>query len=207
VILRIGDSSYNTTNVPPGRALPTFWDFYDVNPKDVTPAEKKRPYRTISMPGSTTAMRGVTQALPGHQPCTLSYGYSTDTKTPNNNATAILWFFETEGLVSSSLDRKMAIFPCHTSPVGTRMEGVLSDAKTIGILNGNLTVDTRILFSGFTGVRGTATGLRQAVTINGGEFWLAGIANFEYGIRFLSSPRATRSTRILGQTVYPDGHY
>jgi len=171
-----------------GTALPTFFDYYDVS----KPTAQR--WKTVPIPSSAA------MAAPGHNPCTLSFGHTTD-------LASIVWFFETEGLPSRTQDGKLVIFPCHASPAGTSMDAVLSDSKSIAILRPNGTVDTRILFSGFTGVRGTATGLRQAVTINGGEFWLAGIANFEYGIRYLSSPLARRSTRILGQTMYPDGHY
>ena len=53
-------------------------------------------------------------------------------------------------------------------------------------------------FRGFTGVRGTATGLRQATTQAGREFWVAGIAARNYGIVYFNAESPDNATVIHG---------
>jgi len=179
-------------NAAIGSALPTYFDYFQT---DTPVLDGARRFLSVPLPQTAAS------APPGQQPCTLSFGHTM------NDIRDLRWFWETEGLPSLSGDGSIGIFPCHTSPVGASPDSLLSDAKTIAILRRNGSVDTSIRFAGFTGMRGSATGLRQAATVDGSEFWLGGIASFEYGVRYLPSARATRSIRILGQTVYPDGRY
>ena len=193
VVVRLGDAARNAGNTDVGTALPVFFDYYDT--ADPRPAASVRPW--LSVPVKSTA--ATSGAAGTSQACTLAHG-STD-------ADKLLWFLDTEGLPSTAGDGSAVVLPCHTSPAGSRVSTLLADAKTIAILRRNGTVDTTIRFTGYTGVRGTATGLRTAVTTNTREFWLAGIANSNYGVRYLSGPRANSTGRVQGAVARADGSY
>ena len=90
----------------------------------------------------------------GRSACTLTFG---DVGPASTN-----WWAETEGLPSSPASTKDAVLlPCHTAPAGANVASILQSQKTIAILRRDGSVDTSIRFTGFTGMRGTATGLRQ----------------------------------------------
>jgi hypothetical protein len=169
-----------------------FFDYYDT--ADSRPAASVRPW--LSVPVKSTAG---SSAAGASQACTLAHG--------STASDSLLWFFDTEGLPSTAGDGSAVVLPCHTSPAGSRASTVLADAKTIAILRRNGIVDTTVRFTGYTGVRGTATGLRTAVTTNTREFWLAGIANANYGVRYLAGPRSNSTGRVLGAVTRADGSY
>jgi len=186
VVARVGDATAPADDRSVGSALPVFFDYYDV-----ADDSRQRPWHTVAVRRTSDA---------GGNACTLSHG-----GTPT--ATSLLWFWDTEGLPSTAGDGSAVVLPCHTSPVGSRSDALLADAKTIAILRRNGSVDTSVRFTGYTGVRGTATGLRTAVTTNTREFWLAGIASSNYGVRYLANPRNTSSTRVHGSMTRGDGSY
>jgi len=124
--------------------------------------------------------------------CTLSYG--------EVSATSTSWWLETEGLPSLSAGRgDILLLPCHAAPVGASLRTILYSRKTIVQLGRSGRADTSVSFAGFTGLRGTATGIRQAATVDGRSFWVAGIARNEYGVRYVASRDATDSSRVYGQ--------
>jgi hypothetical protein len=161
-VLRLGNETLNAHTAAPGTALPLYWDSLDS-------AGTVR--RTVAVPPS------------GGDACTLSFGSGRDGATD--------WWLDAEGLPSMATETRDAILlPCHGSPAGAPLAALLADTKAIAVLDvaGDVTIAAR--FAGFTGVRGTATGLRQAAT--GGsrdEFWLAGIAATDYGVRYVG-PRS-----------------
>lgn len=93
--------------------------------------------------------------------------------------------------------------PCHNSPAGSTLAALLRDDKSIAVLRRDGSVHTSISFAGFTGIRGTATGLRQVVSTSGREqFYVAGIANSAYGVRYLERTTSSTTTRIIGATFH-----
>jgi len=186
VVVRVGDAAAPADDRSIGSALPVFFDYYDF-----ADDSRQRPWMSVAVRRTSDA---------GGNACTLSHG-----GTPT--ATSLTWFWDTEGLPSTAGDGSGVVLPCHTSPVGSRSDALLADAKTIAILRPNGSVDTSIRFIGFTGMRGTATGLRTAVTTNTREFWLAGIASSMYGVRYLANPRNTTTARVHGSLTRGDGSY
>ena len=185
-MVRLGDSRTNTRNTAVGSALPVYIDYLD--------RATGVAWMTIALPQQVDPSR------PQQQPCTLAAG--------STNSSSIRWFFDTEGLPSLSLDGKRVVFPCHTSPVGSPAEVLLQDGKTLAqLLGSGGRVDTSILFSGYTGLLGTATGLRTAVTVDGSEFWLAGISRISSGVRYLASPTSRITRLVIGQNPQPNGAY
>jgi hypothetical protein len=128
--------------------------------------------------------------------CTLTFGAV--------NPSSTSWWAETEGLPSvASATQDAVVLPCHAVPAGSSVAAILQSHKTIAILRRNGSVDTAIRFAGFTGLRGTATGLRQVATLDArSEFWVAGIANSQYGLRYLSHPSRTNTSRIHGSVFW-----
>jgi len=143
-------------------------------------------------------------AAPGGGACTLSFG----DVAPDSTS----WWLETEGLPSlATLTADAVALPCHDSPAGAPLSALLRDNKTVAVARANSAVDTSVRFAGYVGLRGTATGLRQVATPDGREFWVAGIANSKFGVRYLG-PRAgsgsapdlamRNATRVYGSTFF-----
>lgn len=179
MVVRLGDASLNTDSASVGTALPVYLDYYD-------PA---------------TGVRTLTRAVPstgsaGGAPCTLSYGSTAPGSTS--------WWLESEGLASISLDRSAVAFPCHTVPAGADVTDLLGSAKTIAVLRANGAVDTSVVFTGYTGYRGTATGVKQVATLDGSQFWVAGVGASQSGIGYLSGGGASLHFQGPAST---DGYY
>ena len=147
-------------------------------------------WRTVEMPRNASG---------GQAPCTLSYG--------SISARSTSWWLETEGLPSrASVTGDVVMLPCHGSPVGAQLTELVRDSKTIAAVAAGVGGSTHrvvtLPFDGYTGVRGTATGLRQAASLDGRSgFWVAGIAASRYGIRYVA-PGSTNTTRVHGSTFY-----
>ena len=94
--------------------------------------------------------------------------------------------------------------PCHNSPEGAPLSSLLADKKSIGILTRNGYAFAPYLFDAFTGVRGTQTGIRQAVSTNAQEVWVGGIASRNYGLRYLSSRTDNDTTRVHGSQFWQE---
>ena len=177
MVVRLGDASFNTGNRAVGTALPVYFDYLDRQ-------------------GRVWLSRGAAQAVSGRQnPCTLSFGDVSSSSTS--------WWLETEGLPSlAAAQGDRVVLPCHASPPGSRLTTLLFDNKVIAQLSRSGVVDTSVRFEGFTGLRGTATGIRQVATFDGSAFWIAGIARTQYGVRYLR-PGMPNASRVYGQTIYP----
>ena len=95
------------------------------------------------------------------------------------------------------------MLPCHASPAGARLAALLRGSKSIATLGASTArSDVATLpFDGFTGLRGTVTGLWQAASLDGRSgFWVAGIANSRYGVRHVA-PGSANATRVNIRTV------
>jgi hypothetical protein len=183
VLVRVGDSVTNLGNTAPGTALPVT---YDLITWDFST------WRSVPLP-KTTSADGTRRA------CTLSYSAATNP--------SIDYYLDTEGLPSlAAVTKNFVVVPCHGSPPGASQRNLLWDTNTIAMLNIRAGIET-IPLAGFTGARGTQTGLRQAVTANGTEFWLTGVALNNYGVRWLPNRTSLNSIHIHGQTLYPNGRY
>ena len=121
------------------------------------------------------------------------------------SGTSTSWWLETEGLPSrASETRDVVLLPCHGSPAGARFVDLVRDAKTIATVGASIARDDVVTFpfEGYTGVRGTATGLRQAASLDGRTgFWVAGIAASRYGVRYVTRGSGN-ATRVHGSTFY-----
>lgn len=190
--MRVGDPTrrgLSATNAAPGTALPVFFDL----------VELATGLTWLSVPVPAAEGAG---GSPDNNPCTLSVGPAED-GTPGSTRSD--WYWETDGFATHDPAGRAAFFPCHAVPAGaaiTRME-----RKSIALLWSNGTVDTSANFSAFTGARGSATGLHTALSQDLQSFWLAGVAEREYGLRLLPSRGASATTRIYGSTLYPTGRY
>ena len=180
MLVRLGSAAFPAAapaggqqgGLQPGTALPVTLEFLD---------GAGATWLNVSLP---------TVSVAGRQACTLSFGALGPTSTS--------YWLDTEGLPSLAGSGDAVVLPCHTSPAGAPLGALLADAKTIAVLHRNGSADTSIRFTGFTGVRGTSTGLRTALTTNGREFWLAGIANSNSGLRYLAEPSRANTTRVHG---------
>ena len=179
MLVRVGDSQLGVHNTDPGTALPVSLDYLSARGAVV---------RTVALPRDASG---------GRVPCTLSHG---DPRAGSDS-----WWLDTEGLPSrASRTEDVVLLPCHGSPAGAPLAALLRDNKTIATLGASATRDdvATLPFVGYTGVRGTGTGLRQAASLDGRSgFWVAGIANSRYGVRHVA-PGSTRATRVHGSTFY-----
>ena len=179
LLVRVGDAALGVHNTAPGTALPVSIDYVDA---------RGAVWRTVELPRNASG---------GRAPCTLSHG--------DEAAGSTSWWLDTEGLPSRAAETEdVVLLPCHASPAGARLADLLRDNKTIATLGASATRDnvTTLLFVGFTGLRGTATGLRQVASLDGRSgFWVAGIANSRYGVRYVA-PGSVNATRVHGATFY-----
>jgi hypothetical protein len=179
-VVRLGDVAHPAPTSTAGTALPVYIDILALNGTRLG----TRPLTTRTASGCG-------------QPCTLAMGQL--------GASSTSWFWDTEGLPSTTADGSAVILPCHTSPVGAPAPVMLNDQKTIAILRrATMAVDTSMRFTANTGQRGTGTGLRQAASVDGRSFWLAGVAATWSGVRYLPSRSSTLSEHLHGQTLYSD---
>lgn len=133
-----------------------------------------------------------TQARGSQAACTLSYG---DVASPSS----VTYWLDFEGFPSlASNTRDRVFFPCHNLTAGSTARQLLNSSKTIADLNRAGRIDTSVSFFGFTGARGTQTGIKQVASQDGNSFYILGIANNNYGLRFLPSRSADRTGRIYG---------
>lgn len=176
--MRVGDpAGLNVDNTPSGTTLSVHFDYVDRSTGAVW----------LSRPLPST----------GARPCTLSHAEGA------LGASSLTYWLETEGLPSLSNASDTVVLPCHALPAGSRFGSLISSLKTIGILSRDGSTTTTAPFFGFKGVRGSTTGLRQAVTVNSQEFWLGGIANQHYGVRYLASRTSNATARVHGSYWYP----
>ena len=182
VVLRVGDpSGLNVLNTPPGTALSVHFDYLDAS---------GAVWLTRALPTNTSD--------PSSVPCTLSHAQG------ELGASSTLYWLETEGLPSLPLSQDRVMVPCHASPAGARIGALLADEKAIGILSRNGFAASTVRFAGYTGMRGTSSGLRQVASPDAQEFWVGGIANSVYGLRYLSSQTDSSAQRVHGSVFYPE---
>jgi hypothetical protein len=183
VVVRLGDATWDADTLPPGTALPVYFDFLDFNGA-----------RWLTSAAPSTDAGSASPGVPNA--CTLTFGAV--------NPSSTNWWAETEGLPSiAAATQDAVVLPCHTAPAGANVAAILQSQKTIAILRRNGSVDTAIRFTGFNGMRGTATGLRQAATLDArSEFWIAGIASSNYGLRYINNAARTNTSRIHGSVFY-----
>jgi hypothetical protein len=181
----VGDAAAPAPAADVGTALPVYLDYVSVTTGAVV--------ATVALPVHNTPG--------GPRACTLAAG--------DDGPTSVTWFFDTEGLPSTSVDGTVVVLPCHAAPIGSRIGAVLNDNKTIAVLTPDGRADTARGFVGYTGTRGTATGIRQLATTDGREFWVGGIASRHYGLRYLAPADgpSTVPRRVMGSVTYEDGHY
>lgn len=176
--MRVGDAAgLNVLNTVIGTALSVHLDYVD---------RSGAVCRTSSLPTR------------GASPCTLSHAQGA--LGPSSTS----YWLETEGLPSLSSGNDTVVFPCHASPVGSPLASLLSDRKTIAILAQDGRTMTSSPFLSFVGARGSSTGIRQAVSTNSQEFWVGGIANTQFGLRYLASRASNRTTRVHGSLWFPE---
>ena len=192
VVVRVGDDATNTGNAAVGSALPVYLDYYDTRDGAL--------WQSLPLPKSPSSSSASRAA------CTLSYG---DVSTTGAGRTS--WFWDTEGLPSNSDDGQLLVLPCHNVRVGagsSSTSGTLSEAHSLAVLRPNGTIEV-IPFAGFGGHRGSATGLRQAATLDGSGFWLAGAASSNYGIRYLARGGAASDVpvKVHGAQTYSDASF
>ena len=172
-------------------------------------------WRAIALPSAPNA-----SSITAPAACTLSF--SDDSGMTGND---VSWRWEAEGLPSNSDDGLRLLLPCHNAPAGTASADLSrSAAQTIvtlratgGAGTGTAFAVETIQFSGYSGLRGTATGLRSVGSLDGAGsgFWIAGIADSDYGVRYLARPSSAPlsssagviPTLVMGATVYPAGNY
>ena len=159
LVLRLGDPAF-TTALASG-ALPAF-PAYPTYWDEITPA---------GAVARTTANHRDTSG--GLSPCTLGVGVEE-------------WLYDTDGLPSNSADGLLAIAPCFTVPVGSPMRGALDVAKTIAKLpsSGYATEVGLVLAYNASYASG---GVRQAATVDGTTFWLAGMGGLDWGFRAVTA--------------------
>ena len=177
--IRVGDPlTLSTANTVPGTALPVYFDYFD-----------KHGQRWLSRPVRSTAGSG-------QSACTLSFGDVT--------SSSLTYWLDREGFPSlASETGSRAFFPCHNVPVGSSLRQILAANKTIAVLDRFGNIDTSANFIGFNGARGTQTGLRQVVSADGiSNFWVLGIANTNYGLRYMSTRREQVPPRVYGSVFY-----
>ena len=126
-------------------------------------------------------------------PCTLGVGNGE-------------WLYDTDGLPSLSVDGKIAIAPCFTIPVGADIASALDARKVISILGGNGVATQSTPFAAYTESFANG-GVRQAVTIDGTAFWIAGMGSFQWGFRYLASPASNVTTLICSSSESQPGYY
>jgi hypothetical protein len=179
LLVRVGDAQLGVHNTAPGTALAVTFDYVDA---------RGIVWRSVELPRNASR---------GRTPCTLSHG--------DEAAGSTSWWLDTEGLPSRASETEdVVMLPCHASPAGTRFAELVRDTKSIATLGASPTRDdvATLPFVGYTGVRGTATGLRQAASRDGRSgFWVAGIANSRYGVRYVA-PGSVATTRVHGATFY-----
>ena len=126
-------------------------------------------------------------------PCTLGVGNGE-------------WLYDTDGLPSLSVDKTVAIAPCFTIPVGADIASALDARKVISVLGGNGVATQTTPFAAFTESFANG-GVRQAVTIDGTAFWLAGMGSFQWGFRYLASPSSNVTSLISSNSESQPGYY
>ena len=191
VAVRVGDAgSWSTLNSAPGTALPVSLDVLDVT--------TGRVLRSVPL----AARRNRTS---GDNACTLSFGSPGD-GAPGSQV--LDWSWETEGAPSHDAEQSALFLGCHTSPAGGPLDR--GDLKSIalataaGLEAGR--VDTTAAFSAFVGRRGSATGFKGVYSPDARRFWLVGVANLQWGLRYLDSVRAAAAVRVAG-SHFSDGAY
>jgi hypothetical protein len=151
-----------------------------------------------------TATGAVWLSVPAPPACTLPAG----DVSPGSTA----WGWDATGLPSNSEDGGLVVLPCYDAPVGAPAATLLAAGtrKTLALLGPAGRVAARS-FAGFSGARGSASGLRQAATVDGSGFWVAGVAEAAYGVRYLAGSAAAGATpaRVLGggAPASADGSY
>lgn len=179
--MRVGDpTGLNVLNTPAGTALSVHFDYFDTR----------------------TRNRWLTRSLPTGQgsadACTLTHAEG------ELGPSSVTYWLETEGLPSLTSSEDHVILPCHASPVGSPLSDLLVGDKSIGALMRNGATAALSKFNSFLGVRGTQTGIRQAASVDMSAFWVAGIANRNYGLRYLSSRERNATTRVHGSLFFPE---
>lgn len=182
VVVRVGDpAGLNVLNTPAGTALSVSFDYLDYS---------GAVWLTRALPSSNSN--------PAVVPCTLSHAQG------ELGVASTLYWLETEGLPSLPTSQDRVMVPCHASPAGTSLSALLNDDKSIGLLTRSSIVVSTSRFTGYTGVRGTSSGLRQVASPDAQEFWVGGIANAVYGLRYLSSRTDSDAQRVHGSVFYPE---
>jgi hypothetical protein len=187
----VGNATLNTATADAGTALPVFLDYVDGSAA------------TAAGRWATVPLRSAPDFVTGAHACTLSFGSAGEDGAAGS--TAIDWSWETEGLPGNDASGELVYLPCHTTPAGQPVN--TAGRKTIAIVGGDSRPDTFMYWRGYEGRRGSATGMRTAYSPDGKRFWVAGVADGLYGLRYLASRSATISTRVYGATRYDSGAY
>ena len=194
--MRIGDpAGLNTSNTVPGTALPIFLDYYEVD-------DVNTPYRETKM-----GRRWLTVPVPsdGQAACTLSYASAMD-GTPGS--TDVMWGRDAEGSPSHDTTSTSMFWGCYSTPAGQALGGDgNTHRKVIGLVNRAGIVDTSTSFRAFEGRRGSASGFKAVWSSDARSFYVAGIGDTLYGLRYLARRTDTATSRIYGSTSYASGAY
>lgn len=181
VAVRLGDSNYPATASVVGTALPVYFDFYDTRQGIAAGnalAGDSAPY--LSVPAG----------------CTLSHG--------SQGSSSITWFLDTEGQPATTLDGTAVILPCHRARPGSSLAAITYSNKTVAVLRRDRSVETSLNVAAFQGTRGTGSGLRQAASRDARSFYIAGVANSAYGVRYFppaDAPGVPVNVRARGLVI------
>ena len=176
LVLRLGDPAF-TTALASGSlpSSPAYPTYWD----EVTPAG--------AVVRTNANHRDASNGL---APCTLGVGVGD-------------WLYDTDGLPSNSADGLLAIAPCFTIPAGAPMRGALDVAKTISVLRSSgYATEAGLVLSYNTSY--ALGGVRQAATIDGSTYWLAGMGGLDWGFRAVTAGGGA-STSISGTSSADPG--
>ena len=190
--VRVGDAaSWSTLNSAPGTALPVALDVLDV--------ATGRRLRSVALATRRNASTG-------DNACTLSFGSPGD-GAPGSQV--LDWSWETEGAPSHDATQSALFLGCHTSPAGAPLDrgGLKSIALATAASLAAGRVDTTPAFVAFEGRRGSATGFKGVYSPDARRFWLVGVANAQWGLRFLAGAREGTTQRVAGARWRADGSY
>ena len=185
-MLRLGDPAFTsllaTSTLPEFPAYPTYWDEHTSYIDEYQPDPAGYLIRSTAN-SRTTAY--------GQQPCVLGVGSDA-------------WLYDTDGLPSNSENNFLAVAPCFTIPVGSDMGTALESPKVITILRDDGHTIQTAPFLSYTETYSEG-GIRQAVTVDGTGYWLAGLGANDWGVRYLVNG-TNYTTSVTGNTAGTPGY-
>lgn len=136
--------------------------------------------------------------------CTLAKG------SELASASRVSWNYDAEGWPSNSVDWALHLLPCYNRTAGLLTRQTASTGRVIAVTRRNraytgpvspsmfLTSFVSLPVADYAGARGSDSGVKQVASLNGTSFWISGIAQSNYGYRYLPSITASRTVLVCG---------